>query len=224
MRPRDRRGLVAQVHVVSQNRAGPRPRPAESRGALPAGGAASAVSSCCWAWSWPAWARPPTRPPPTGLWCNHLPVGTPRVSEACSPPPPGSTSSLPKACNCTNWPLGKGEPGPRPHESGFQSRNLRESHIAQARPRLRSPQTTSCPFLAPPARGSWRLHSPGLCCSTSPGPPPARCKPTSRPEAGAGIYLSRGRGHRLGYHGLGNQRLPSPSKTPPWLFTNPRPL
>lgn len=34
-----------------------------------------------------------------------------------------------------------------------------------------SPQTTSCPSLAPPAGGSWELLNPHLCCSASPNPP-----------------------------------------------------
>lgn len=181
--PGDRRGL-GQVHVVSQKGAGPAPRPAESRGALLAGRHP--------AWSPPA-ARPGAglrghvlphalRPPASGA--TTLPWGRLGFLRPTSGPPPEHIlSSL--ACNCTNCPLGRGESGPHPHNSGFQSRNLRQSHIAQPRPRLRSPQTTSCPFQAPPAPGCWQLHAPGLCCSSSPHSPPARCTATFPPTGRA---------------------------------------
>lgn len=70
---------------------------------------------------------------------------------SCSPiwPPPQSTPSLPCQARAViialTGPWGRRGPALHPHESGFQSKNLRQSHIALSQPRHHFPQTTSCP-------------------------------------------------------------------------------
>lgn len=86
-------------------------------------------------------------------------------------PPPWSTPSLPcqaRAIIALTAPWGRGGAGLHPHESGFQSRNLRQSHIALPRPRHGSPQTTSCPVLCfPSCYCEWRSVV-LLCVQVSP--------------------------------------------------------
>lgn len=102
-------------------------------------------------------------------------------------PPPWSTPSLPcqaRAIIALTAPWGRGGAGLHPHESGFQSRNLRQSHIALPQPRHGSPQTTSCPV---PGTTSLRLVAAAqpwslLLRQSQPNPSPLQIHPLTHKQ------------------------------------------
>lgn len=117
-------------------------------------------------------------------------------------PPPWSTPSLPcqaRAIIALTAPWGSGAGGGRgaglhPHESGFQSRNLRHSHIALPQPRHGSPQTTSCPV---PGTTSLRLVAAAqpwslLLHQSQPNPSPLQIHPLTHKQGWKSACLGGG--------------------------------
>ena len=134
VRPRGGKKKFAQVHTVSQNQAG-----AQTKGSPPHGQSSQTAgflglhsAAACWT-RLPEGLHP--RPWP---WRNRWPAHPPLPCQA-------------RAIIALTGPWGSGGPGLCPHESGFQSRNLRQSHIASPQPRHCSHKPLPALFLAPPA-------------------------------------------------------------------------
>lgn len=215
-----RKKELCHVHAMSQNQAGNQTKDSRLRGAIPWVELTAPVSSCCSVQRWPAWTCPPTL-------STHCPGETtdPWGGLGLLKPDLASPQSTPSPCQAGAIIALTGPWGRRGRVFIHMSQVSRAETSGRATSHAFSLVTAPhkplpALFLAPLARGSWQLHSPGFCCFTSPSPPPAHCKPSLSPTG-------RGRNLPVQVEGpwAGSPRQwRLHQKIQPWPFISPQSL